>query len=221
MIYDFKRFQSIMDKLNLNPNQIYFCIVLLEQDYNRKVQLFNNYTERYGGFRYLEVYDLEQKGYIENFSDTEIPKTVKITTTKKGEVKYERLTDVMILDLIMVTPLFRDQIYIDAEAATDELLTAYPTWITIKDHKTGKSQRVSVKSVPDRDEFVQYYNSIINGDILKHKLIVEMATHLRKFVDKKEVTATNIRKALESRFWEQIEELIELEKGDKDMIKSL
>ena len=220
MIYDTKRFQEIMKKLDLTPNQIYFCILLLEQDYNKKVELFNNYNERHGGFRYLEVKDLEEKGYIENFSDTDIPKTIKVTTTKKGEIKYETIKDVMILELILVTPHFKDQIYIDAELAADELLQAYPTWIVIKD-KTGKSQRVSVKTIPDRDEFVQFYHSIINGDILKHKLIVEMATHLRRFVEKKEVMATNIRKALESRFWEQIEELIELEKGDKDMIQSL
>jgi hypothetical protein len=220
MIYDTKRFQEIMQKLDLTPNQIYFCILLLEQDYNRKVQMFNNYIDRHGGFRFLEIDDLETKGFIENFSNTEIPKTVKITTTKKGEVKYERVTDVMILELIVVTPLFKDQIYVDAELATDELLQAYPTWIIIKD-KSGKTQRVSVKSVPDRDEFIQFYSNIINGDILKHKLIVEMATHLRRFVEKKEVMATNIRKALESRFWEQIEELIELEKDDKDMITRL
>jgi hypothetical protein len=182
--------------------------------------MFNNYIDRHGGFRFLEIDDLETKGFIENFSNTEIPKTVKITTTKKGEVKYERVTDVMILELIVVTPLFKDQIYVDAELATDELLQAYPTWIIIKD-KSGKTQRVSVKSVPDRDEFIQFYSNIINGDILKHKLIVEMATHLRRFVEKKEVMATNIRKALESRFWEQIEELIELEKDDKDMITRL
>jgi hypothetical protein len=220
MIYDTKRFQEIMKKLDLTPNQIYFCILLLEQDYNRKVELFNHYAERHGGFRYLEIEDLQKKGYIENFSDTDIPKTVKITVTSKGEVKYETVKDAIILELLIVTPHFKEQIYIDPEAAADELLQAYPTWITIKD-KTGKSQRVSVKTIPDRDEFVQFYNTIINGDILKHKLIVEMATHLRRFVEKKQVIATNIRKALESRFWEQIEELIELEKGDKDMIDTI
>lgn len=220
MIYDTKRFQDTMQKLNLTPNQIYFCIILLEQNYERKVALFNNYNERHGGFRFLEIRDLEQKGYIENFSNTKIPKTVKSIVTKEGKVTYDVSEDAIILELVIVTPHFKDQIYIDSELAADELLKAYPSWIVIKD-KSGKSQRFSVKSIPDRDEFVQFYAGIINGDILKHKLIVEMATQLRRFVERGEVGATNIRKALESRFWEQIEELVEIEQIDKDMLSSL
>lgn len=209
-----------MQKLNLTPNQIYFCILLLEQNYDRKVALFNNYNERHGGFRFLEIEDLEKKRYIENFSNTNVPKTVKVVVTKEGTVTYDAVEDVIILELVIVTPYFKDQIYIDAELAADELLKAYPTWIVIKD-KSGKSQRFSVKSIPDRDEFVQFYATIINGDILKHKLIIEMANQLRRFVERGEVGATNIRKALESRFWEQIEELVEIEKIDKDMLSSL
>lgn len=221
MIYDTRRFQDIMKKLELTPNQIYFCVLLLEKDYNRKAKLFNDFTETHGGFRLEEIEKLEEKGFIANFSDSEVPKTTAVYQSKKGQLVYERVKDVIILEMVIVTPKFIDAIYVDAEAAADELLKAYPTWIKIKDRATGKEQRVSVKNIPDRDEFVQFYNGIIQGDIIKHKLIVEMATQLRKFVERGDVMATNIRKALESRFWEQIEELVELDKGEGDIIRMI
>jgi hypothetical protein len=221
MIYDTKRFQEIMTKLNLTPNQIYFCVLLLEQDFNRKRKLFLDYAEAHEGFRINEIEDLENKGYIVNFSDSNVPKTTAAIQTKKGELVFERVKDVIILEMVMVTPKFKDAIYVDGEAAADELLKAYPTWIKIKDRATGKITKVSVKSVPDRDEFVLFYANIINGDIIKHKLIVEMATHLKKFVERGDVMASNIRKALESRFWEQIEELVEADEGEGDIIRMI
>jgi hypothetical protein len=205
-----------MDKLELTPNQIYFCTVLMEQDYKRKKELFKNYFDKHGGFDYDDIERLEEKGYIANFSNSKVPKTVQIKASKRGEKEVIKMTDYTILDLIMVTPLFREEVYIDAEEAANEFIKAYPTWISIKDKATGKIQRFSIKSIPDREEFIQFYQTITNGDIIKHKLIVEMAANYKKFVEKGAVAGTNIRKALESRFWEQLEELIELEEADKD-----
>ena len=48
-----------MDKLELTPNQIYFCTVLMEQDYKRKKELFKNYFDKHGGFDYDDIERLE------------------------------------------------------------------------------------------------------------------------------------------------------------------
>jgi hypothetical protein len=215
MIYDTKRFQEIMRKLSLTPNQIYFCVLLLEQDYYKKKEMFEEYAEKHGGFRWLEIEDLEQKGYIANFSDTQIPKTVGIVQTRKGEIKYERIKDVIILEMVIVTPHFKDQIYVDPEIAAEELLSVYPAWITIN----GKRQ--SIKIIGDRDEFYEYYKGITGGDIIKHKTIVEAFSHYKKYVDKGKVNGMGIRKALESRLWQDIQELMEQDNVDRDAIKSI
>jgi hypothetical protein len=215
MFYDTKRFQDILRKLDITPNQAYFCVLLLEQDFYKKSDMFIEYAERHGGFRWTEIEDLEQKGYIANFSDSNVPKTVAILQTRKGEIKYERVKDVIILEMVVVTPKFREQIYIDPELASEELLKVYPAWITIN----GKRQ--SIKIIPDRQEFYSYYNEITGGDILKHKSIVEAFSHYKKYVEKGKVNGMGIRKALESRLWEDIEELMEQDKADKDAISNI
>lgn len=215
MIYDTKRFQEIMDNLGLTPNQIYFCVLLLEQDAKRKRELFNNYTKKHGGFELEDIKKLEEKGYIEDFSNSKVDKTV-IKTIGRGQAIVKKLQEFTILELIMVTPKFKDSIYIDAEIATEEFLKAYPSWITIKDKSTGKSTRFPIKKITDMTQFVNFYQTIINGDIIKHKLIVEMASHYKKFVDKGVVAGVNVKTALESKFWLQIEELIELEEAERE-----
>ncbi len=204
-----------MRKLDLTPNQIYFCVLLLEQDYFKKKELFEEYAARHGGFRWLEIEDLENKGYIANFSNTAIPKTTGIVQTKKGEIKYEKVKDVIILEMVIVTPHFKDQIYIDPELAAEELLSVYPAWITIN------NKRQFIKIIGDRLEFYEYYNSITGGDILKHKTIVEAFSHYKKYVEKGKVNGMGIRKALESRLWQDIEQLMEHDKLDRDAIKSI
>jgi hypothetical protein len=215
MIYDSKRFQDIMRKLDLTPNQIYFCVMLLEQDFYKKKELFEEYAERHGGFRWLEIEDLEQKGYIANFSDSSVPKTVGIAKTRKGEIKYERVKDVIVLEMVIVTPHFKDQIYVDPEVAAEELLAVYPAWITIN----GKRQ--SIKIIGDREEFYEYYKGITGGDIIKHKTIVEAFSNYKKYVEKGKVNGMGIRKALESRLWQDIEQLMEQDKLDRDVIKDI
>ena len=215
MIYDTKRFSSIMRELELTPNQIWFCILLLEQDYFKKKEMFKYYSDKHGGFRWLEIKDLEDKNYIVNFSGTEVPKTVGLKATVKGEIKYDTVTDVVILEMLMVTPYFKDKIYIDAELAADELLRVYPSFMMID----GK--RVPLKLIGDREKFYQEYGDIINGDILKHKVIIEAATQFKKFADKGKVTGMGLKKFLASRFWEYIGELIDLEQVDGDSTKTL
>lgn len=214
MIYDFKRYETIRRSLGITSNQLYFCILLLEQDYNKKLELFSYYCTVHGGFDYMDIKALEEKGYLENFS----PKPIK--TIEKSEIIGNKLSDYKlvdedyILEMFMVTPLFKGKIYIDADIAAEELLKVAPSWIYIN----GK--RTSIKTVSDREEFYQYYNTIINGDILKHKLIVEMFTHYKRLVEADKISGMGIRKALESRLWEQIQEIIEEEKDNSYTKKS-
>lgn len=215
MFYDFRRTNKILNELGISPNQAYFCILLLEQDFNYKKELFDNYINKNEGIDFIDINKLEELGYIENCSNNNILKTIGIEKKYKYagntyKVDYKKTTDIAILELFIVTPKFKDSIYIDAEVAAEELLKVYPSWIFIE------NKRQSLKIIPDREEFYQYYNTIINGDILKHKFIVEMFSRYRKLIDDNKINGMGIKKALESRFWEEIEKLTEEEESDKN-----
>ena len=131
---------------------------------------------------------------------------------EKKVVRKTVFSDAKYLEMYMVTPTFRDKLYIDKEEAAEEMLLAYPSWITID----GKRQ--AIKIIPDRNEFYEYYNTITNGDIIKHKLIVEMFSKYRKYVNEGKFNGMGIRKALESKLWLAIQEEVELEGVNKDNI---
>lgn len=219
MFYDFGKTNTILKKLKISPNQAWFCIMLLEQDYTYKKELFNNWVTEFGGIDFLDIDRLEKLGYIENFSNSKVEKTVSKSSYKYAGDKYvvetEKTKDIAILELFLVTPKFRDLVYIDAEQAAEELLASYPAWVLIK--KDGEAKRVMLKKVPDREAFYQYYEKITGGDILKHKYIVKMFSHYKILVEKNKIAGMNVINALESRLWLDIEPLIDLEGKDKDI----
>lgn len=220
MFYDFRKTNELLEKLKITPNQAWFCVMLLEQDYNYKVKLFHDYIKEYGVIDFVDIDALEKLGYIENFANSKVPKTTIIKKEYNyAEQKYitekKPITDIIILELFMITPKFKELVYLDAEEAAEELLSVYPSWVNIKGKQTP------LKKIPDREAFYQYYFSITNGDMLKHKYIVEMFRHYRDLIKKDKVLGMNIINALESKLWMEIEELIELNKQDKDQIDDL
>ena len=214
MIYDAKRFHSIMKELDITPNQLYFCVILMASTFEEKQQLLEHYTKAYGGFSYEEIDGLEEKDYIFNYGKNKEGKATLLTipVQEKKVVRKTVFSDAKYLEMYMVTPTFRDKLYIDKEEAAEEMLLAYPSWITID----GKRQ--AIKIIPDRNEFYEYYNTITNGDIIKHKLIVEMFSKYRKYVNEGKFNGMGIRKALESKLWLAIQEEVELEGVNKDNI---
>lgn len=215
MFYDFKRTNNILKELDITPNQAWLCIMLLEQNFNYKKELFNHYINRFNGIDYMDILKLEELGYIEDCgSNNEIEKTVKVELVKRGagyEKVYEKVKDIVLLDLLIVTPLFRDKVYIDPEVAANELLAVYPAWMIIK------GQRTFMKGIPaDKEPFYAYYNTIIEGDILKHKFIVSMFSHFKRLYTKGAINPVGLIKALESKMYNDIEELLELEESEKD-----
>lgn len=222
LFYDWKRTNTILKDLNITPNQAWLCIMLLEQDYNYKKELFNNYIEKHGGFDYADIEKLEELNYIENCSSSDVPKTVAVKQNiKLGSKSYnkhfEQSRDALILELFIVTPTFKEKVYVDPELAGEEVLNSYPSWAKIK------GTRVSLKGIADRQAFYQYYYEIIAGDILKHKFICEMFSKYKKMLAEPnpKVNGMGILKALESRYWDQIQELLELDSLDKDAVHDL
>jgi len=226
MFYDWKKTNDILNTLNITPNQAWLVLMFMEQDYNYKTILFNGYVDKFGGFDYTDIVRLEELGYIENCSATQVPKTVAVHNkvnigSQKYERKFETSSDVLILELFVVTPKFREIVYIDAEIAGEELFSIYPSWITITDKGSGQVKRQSIKIIPDRNAFYAYYYDLIQGDILKHKYICEMFKHYRKLILAEKIQGMGILKALESRLWTQIEELLELEEKTKDTVDDI
>lgn len=216
MIYNNKRFRVLMNELNITPNQIYFCVILMNQNFDEKREQLIEYNNKYGGFTYEEIDDLEQKDYIINFTKNGENKSTLITkTVGGGTIKKQVIGESKVLEMYMVTPSFKEKLYVDKEESAEEFLAVYPSWITID----GKRQ--SIKIIQDREEFYEYYSTITNGDIIKHKLIVEMFSKYRKYVNEGKVNGMGVRKALESRLWLSIQELVELEDLNKDNIEAL
>lgn len=221
VFYDFKRTNNILNTLNITANQAWICIMLLEQNFNYKKELFINYVEKHDGIDYMDILKLEELGYIEDCgSNNEIEKTVTISVVKKGnkyEKTYRKLKNVVLLDLLIVTPLFKEKVYIDPEVAAEEVLKAYPAWMIIK------GSRTYLKGIPsDKEPFYEYYNSIIQGDILKHKFIVEMFKHVKRLTSTIKngnpvLNPVGLVKALESKLYNDIEELLALEEAEKDV----
>jgi hypothetical protein len=194
--------------------------MLLEQNFKYKKELFYNYIEKHDGIDYMDILKLENLGYVEDCgNNNEIEKTVEIVINKQSGYKkeYKKLKDVVLLDLLIVTPLFKNKVYIDPEIAAEEVLKAYPSWMIIK------GSRTYLKGIPfDKEPFYEYYNSIIQGDILKHKFIVEMFKHVKRLTETKKggvpvLNPVGLVKALESKLYNDIEELLALEETDKDV----
>ena len=82
-----------------------------------------------------------------------------------------------------------------------------------------EGQRQYLKNYSPRNGllFSDFYNGITGGDILKHKYICEMFSHFKRLVGKKKVNGMGIVKALDNQLWKDIEELLELEKTEKDV----
>jgi len=220
MFYDYKRTNKILKELGITPNQAWFCMMIMEQDFKYKNQLFKDYTDEHGGIEVADIAKLEELGYIENFSDSTVPKTIAVerlmNLNKTGYVKtFRQSKDAVILSLFIVTPKFKDLIFIDPEIAAEELQKVFPAWMMIKDRQTGKLQRTFLQGIPaDKEPFYDYYATIHGGDILKHRYICEMFSHFKKYVTEGKVNGMGIIKALEGKLWKHIKELIELEKDE-------
>lgn len=220
MFYDFKRTTDILQQLQITPNQAWFCIMLLEQDYKYKCKLFTDYCNTFGGIAFADIAELEQLGYIENCSNSPVLKTIKVKRKFKHaknnyEIEQEQSKDVNILELFLVSPKFKDAVYIDPEIAGEEVLKSYPAWITIQGQKT------SAKTITDREGFYQYYQTITNGDILKHRYICEMFGHYKKLLKEGKVSGLGITKALERKLYDDIQELLEDTDKERDAINDI
>jgi hypothetical protein len=228
MFYDFKRTTEILKQLDITANQAWFCVMLLEPDFDYKLELFNKYINSIdNSILFDDIQILEEKGYIENCSNTKLPKTIVVKRTIEyagSSTIFEivKSKDVAILELFIVTPKFKEQVYIEAEAAAEELLKIYPAWISIKDKQSGRISRQSIKMIEDRDAFYEMYHRVhTQGDILKHRYICDMFSHYRRLVSEGKVQGMNILKALESRLYQDIEQLLEEENGNKDTITDI
>lgn len=208
MVYDFERFSEIMQKLDISPNQIYICMLLMEKSMKKKVELFTKYKIIQEGFEYEDLEVLVNKGYLEDFNSDKVPRTV----FEHG--KRRQITELKTFDLFMVTDKFKEGIWIDSEEAALEAWQSFPTWMKINEKSTNIKNMVY-------DEFVEHYSKIISGNGVLHRKIVTAFSHFRRFVKAGKVTGMGIKKALDKKLWNDIEELLELEEDDKDVIESI
>lgn len=221
MFYNFKKENKLLEELKITPNQAWFCIMLMEQDFNKKKEIFVNYCEQHGGFNHFDILALEQLGYIENFNYGKPEGKTIIRTVKdengKSYKKEELLHNINLLEFFIITPKFTEKVYIDPEDALEELLSNFPSWMIID----GQRQYLKNYSPKNGLSFAEFYNSITGGDILKHKYICQMFSHFKRLVAKKKVNGIGIVKALDNQLWKDIEELLELEETEKDVGESL
>ena len=189
MIYDTERFQNELIRLKITPTQCHVLMLFLETGKKRE-QLISRYNNNFK-FEKNDLLKLEELGYLENMNSP---------NSKTNSVH-----------LYIITPKLKELLFIDEddlEIACEEAWLAYPKLLII-DGKSQSSRTIS------RDEFSTVYTKVIRGNIILHKKIVEMFTHYKKLVKLGKVHGLGLKKAIETRIWEVIEEMIEFEEEDK------
>ncbi len=192
MIYDAERFNDELVRLSITPTQCHLCMCLLETGKKRE-KLIIKYKNNFK----LEAEDLKKLqdlGYLENMNG----QSSKVDS----------------IHLYYVTPKLKELLFVDdddLEIACEEAWQAYPKLLKIE----GKSQSSRTIS---RDDFSEAYTKLIRGNIILHKKIVEMFSHYKDLVKKDKVHGLGLKKALETRIWEVIEEMVELEQEEEKQI---
>ena len=169
MFYNFRKENEILERLKITPNQAWFCIMLMEQDFKKKKEIFLKYCEQHQGFNHTDIVTLENLGYIENFNygKPDGKTIIRTLVDEKGKAykSEEILHNINLLEFFIVTPKFVEQVYIDPEIALEELLGNFPAWMIIE------GARTYLKNYSPRNglSFAEFYQTIHGGDILKHK----------------------------------------------------
>lgn len=193
MIYETEKFTNELIRLKITPNQCHIIMIFLETGKKRD-ELVNKFNISFG-FNASDIAKLEELGYLENMN------------SQKPNAKQS-------IHLYIITPKLKELLFIDEddlEIACEEAWLAYPKLLTI-DGKSQSSRTIS------RTDFTTVYSKIIKGNIILHKKIVEMFTHYKGLVKKGKVHGLGLKKALETRIWEVIEEMIEQEEEEKEQI---
>lgn len=170
--------------------------------------MFNRFKASQGGFDYSDIEYLVEKNYLADFSSP----NVLMTKIENGEKKLVK--DFKFIELFIVTPKFKEGIFVDNEEAALEAWKAFPAWMTIN------GQLVNVRNM-EYQVFEEQYELIINGNGILHKTIVEAFTSYKKFVKDGKVQGMGIKKAIEKKLWDDIAELIVAEQESKDVTGSL
>lgn len=200
MIYDAERFNDELVRLSITPTQCHLCMCLLETGKKRE-KLIIKYKNNFK----LEAEDLKKLqdlGYLENMNG--------------------QASKVDSIHLYYVTPKLKELLFVDdddLEIACEEAWQAFPKLLMLPD-KDGKLKPQSSRTI-SRDDFGEAYTKLIRGNIILHKRIVEMFTHYKDLVKKQKVHGLGLKKVLETKHWEVIEEMIELEEEDKDLTSTL
>lgn len=202
MIYDYARFKEIITRLELTPNQMYLCIMLMLKGRERK-DTISAYIEKYGYFTKSDLDNIVDKGYVEDLNSPNVSQTITLEDGKTTVVKKAS-----IVELYMVTPKFKEGIYIDDEDAAKEAWGAYPKAFNIDGVPTPALNI-------EYDIFVQEYGKIIQGNGILHKEIVECFTKYKKLVRDKRMGGMGLKKAIATKLWETIKVVIEMEEEEK------
>lgn len=206
MIYNFDEFNNIITKLGVSPNQMYICMMMLEKDFKKKIELLNKYIKQEGGFDFSDIEFLISKGYVEDFNTQNFPVTL---INEKGRKILIKDKEKKLFELYMVTPKFQEDIFIDNYEAAKEAYEIFPRVLYIN----GVMQ--SARTI-GYEEFEIEYPKIINGNGVLHKRIIQAFSNYKRLIKAKKVHGMGLRNALKQRYWEVIEEMIELDNEENE-----
>ena len=170
---------------------------------HERTSAIQEYIEKHGYFPASDLKKLIDKGYLEDFNS---PKVAQTVTTENG--KLITMKNTTIIGLYMVTPKFKEGIYIDDDDAAKEAWAAYPKVMMI-DGKITATLNI------EYDTFVEKYGNIINGNGILHKKIVEMFSKYKKLLKDGKANGMGLKKAIETKYWETIEVMVEMEEEEK------
>lgn len=170
---DVKRFTKGLIQFELEPNEFFFMLCLI----NNEQQCLVDYFKMFPLFSKEMLERLHLKSYI-------------IIINPKGLDENLKLSD------IIINPEFKEKYFIDEENAARELTECY-----------FKKMTVNGKVMPARNialyELMKLYGKIINGDIEKHKEIIEKT---KNYVKKEREAVIGLRKYVEQQYWDILDD---------------
>jgi hypothetical protein len=162
----------------ITANQFLLCYLIHLKDHTT----IKKYILNCKGWKHAEIDDLCEKNYLTNFNPQ--------------RMKGGKLVQSYDTDYIMVTPKF-DSLMIDEIDAAKEFWDNYPAFFDVIQGK----KNISAKNV-NYDKFCEYYNSIIKGNNVKHKEILDIVQKWKQ--ENRGFATMTLEKFLQSKHYEDL-----------------